>query len=91
MAKLDEPPFVPKPDPPVRPDGKCAVCLSDRRPERSRKYGGPVAELDPFDRTECCRIYHGVDIGRTRPDEDGPPPSYAGRPGRPPGKQAKYA
>jgi hypothetical protein len=50
----------PKKDPPIRADGRCAVCSKPRNPERSRRYGGPAAETDPFCSTECARGYHGT-------------------------------
>lgn len=51
-----------EPDPPVRTDGLCIVCLKPRHPERSKKYGGDVAELDPFRKTECARSYFGCPL-----------------------------
>jgi hypothetical protein len=42
----------------VRPDGKCVFCKGPRYPERSRKYGGPAAELDPFCSTVCAKTYY---------------------------------
>lgn len=47
------------PDPPVRADGRCYVCLKPRDPERSRKYAGDVATLDPFCSNVCARAFHG--------------------------------
>ena len=44
-------------DPPIRRDGRCAVC-SGRRGEIARR------NLDPFCRTECAKLWH---------DPDGPP------------------
>jgi hypothetical protein len=55
-----------RPDPPLRPDGRCAVCHKPRRPERSRRYGGAVAELDPFCSVTCARQYHGTMLPATR-------------------------
>jgi len=49
-----------RPDPPVPADGSCAQCGGPRHPERSRRYGGPLAELDPFCKTECAREWHGT-------------------------------
>lgn len=46
-------------EPPVRPDGLCAVCLAPRRPERSRRYAGIQAEFDPFCSSTCARHWHG--------------------------------
>jgi hypothetical protein len=48
------------PDPPVT--ANCPVCGKPRRPERSLKYGGVAAELDPFDSTDCCREWHGTQL-----------------------------
>lgn len=45
-------------DPPVREDGKCVVCLKDRKPERSKRYAGITAELDPFCSNICARAWH---------------------------------
>ncbi len=42
-----------KPVPPVPKDGTCIVCGKKRHPERSRRYGGVHAELDPF----CCSAH----------------------------------
>jgi uncharacterized Fe-S cluster-containing radical SAM superfamily protein len=41
---------------------RCYVCKGDRRPERSRRYGGIVAEQDPFCSTECAKSYYGYVI-----------------------------
>lgn len=57
------PPACPA-DPPVRADGKCAVCGKKRKPERSVTYAKNQAERDPFCSTECCRVYHGTEIRR---------------------------
>lgn len=59
-------------DPPVRADGRCAVCPRKRKPERSRAYAKHLAERDPFCSTECCRDYHAVER-RTR-SKSGPVP-----------------
>lgn len=56
-------------DPPVRPDGRCAVCPKMRHPERSKKYGLEAAQLDPFCSTACCRAYYGIPLDG-RPDEE---------------------
>lgn len=52
-------------DPPVREDGLCVVCLSERRPNRSAKYGRDEAERDPFCSTVCCRAWHGQQLTGT--------------------------
>lgn len=44
-------------DPPVRPDGACVECGGARHPERSRKYAGATAELDPFCSNGCARAW----------------------------------
>lgn len=49
-------------DPPVRPDGCCAVCGEPRKPERSRRYAGVTAELDPFCSNSCARAWHANPI-----------------------------
>ena len=51
-----------KPDPPVRADGRCAVCGKPRRVDRSRRYGGAEAERDPFCSVTCCRRFHGTEL-----------------------------
>jgi hypothetical protein len=48
-------------EPKVRRDGLCVVCRGPRYPERSRKYGKTVAELDPFCSTECAKSYFGAE------------------------------
>lgn len=48
-----------RPDSPIPPDGSCAVCGQPRQPERSRKYAGAEAELDPFCSNMCARVYYG--------------------------------
>lgn len=45
------------PEPEVRPDGLCTVCLKPRQPVRSRKYAGLEAERDPFCSNTCARRY----------------------------------
>lgn len=45
-------------DPSVREDGNCFVCLKPRRPERSMRYAGDVAVLDPFCSNICARGWH---------------------------------
>lgn len=49
-------------DPPVRPDGKCAVCPKPRHPERSSRYARGHAEADSFCSSECCRKWHGCEL-----------------------------
>ena len=46
-------------DPPVPEDGTCFVCRKPRKPERSRKYAGITATLDPFCRSDCARVFYG--------------------------------
>ena len=58
-----------RPDPPVPPDGSCYQCGGPRHPERSRKYAGTAAVLDPFDSTTCCRYYHGVTLANANPNK----------------------
>ncbi len=53
--------FTPIPgDPPVLSTGACAYCGNPREPERSAKYGGNAAEVDPFCSTECAKAHYGV-------------------------------
>jgi hypothetical protein len=48
-------------DPPLRPDGRCAVCPKQRKlTAQARKYAGVQLDVDPFCSTECARRYHGV-------------------------------
>lgn len=49
-------------DPPVREDGRCFVCLKDRKPERSRRYAGDIAEFDPFCSMPCARAFYGCSL-----------------------------
>lgn len=51
-----------KENPPVREDGKCAVCEGERHPEHSRRYAPLQAEADPFCSAVCARTFHGVEI-----------------------------
>lgn len=53
--------YVRKTDPRVRKDGKCAVCLGPRNPERSTKYGREQATTDPFCSRICAESYHNID------------------------------
>jgi hypothetical protein len=46
--------------PPIPEDGSCATCGGDRRPERSRKYGGYEAERDPFCSADCARRWYAA-------------------------------
>jgi len=46
-------------DPPIPADGSCFVCGKPRRPERSRRYAGMLAEMDSFCSSTCSRAYHG--------------------------------
>jgi hypothetical protein len=59
-------------DPPLRADGRCAVCYGPRHLARSRRYAKGCAELDAFCSTGCARRWHGttaeatLTIGRPR-------------------------
>ena len=44
-------------DPPIPADGSCFVCGKPRRPERSRRYAGMLAEMDSFCSMPCARVY----------------------------------
>jgi hypothetical protein len=46
---------------PVAMSRACVVCGHDRRPERSRAYGGLNAEVDPFCSRACCEKWFGID------------------------------
>lgn len=61
-------PFVARENPPVRADGRCAVCEGPRETNRSRRYGRDEAKRDPFCSTACARAFHGTTL---------PPSSYA--------------
>ena len=61
---------TPTADPPVRPDGRCYMCPKKRKPERSRKYGGEVAALDPFCSSQCARRFYGTELPNLRGSED---------------------
>jgi len=51
------------PDPPVREDGRCVVCLKPRRlTKQARKYAGVWLDLDPFCASKCCRKWHGCEL-----------------------------
>lgn len=65
---LDLPPVVPIPtglgDPPVRPDGRCALDGCNHRLPRGkklRKYAGVQLDMDPFCSAQCCRTHFGVE------------------------------
>lgn len=58
-------------DPPVREDGRCVVCLGPRNPERSKKYAGDVAHLDPFCSNVCARDWHGLLTHNIKPGPKG--------------------
>lgn len=60
---------VPSPSPVVRPlvgepeipaGGGCARCGKHRHPERSAKYGGVAAQLDPFCSTGCAKAFYSI-------------------------------
>jgi hypothetical protein len=53
------------PDPPIRKDSTCAVCLAPRKPERSKRYARDAAERDAFCSTNCCRKFHGTELTHT--------------------------
>lgn len=46
-------------EPPVRSDGRCAVCAKKRNPERSARYAPGCAEIDAFCSSDCARKWHG--------------------------------
>ena len=52
------------PDPSVRDDGRCVVCLGPRKAKLGN-YSDPTE--DPFCSTGCCRTYHGVELPATNP------------------------
>ena len=62
-----------KPDPPVRPDGRCAVCGEPKltanpgshRPAHLERLAG-----DPFCSAVCAGAFHGVDMRTERERED---------------------
>lgn len=49
-------------DPPVRPDGRCAVCPKLRDPAQSSRYARHEAALDPFCSATCARVFHGTSL-----------------------------
>lgn len=50
---------APDADPPVRGDGRCAVCGGPRRLTQKPLYR-EQARLDPFCSAACCRLWHQV-------------------------------
>lgn len=67
----ERPPWVPSPSPLARPlvdepvipeHGGCAQCGNDRKPERSRLYGGVEAERDPFCSMPCARRFYKLPL-----------------------------
>ncbi len=66
-------PVTLKPDPPVRPDGRCAVCGESKltankgphRPTHMERIAG-----DPFCSAVCARAYHGVEASNERERKD---------------------
>ncbi len=65
--------FQEKADPPVPKDGGCYVCQKPRKPERSRKYAGDIAFLDPFCSGDCARKYWGVELPEGLQERSGSP------------------
>jgi hypothetical protein len=57
----------PRAEPTVRRDGLCRTCKGERHPERSRKYGKAVAELDPFCSTECAKAWYRTETHFGKP------------------------
>ena len=53
-----------RPDPPVRPDGRCALswCGKPRRPELAERYAREFALRDAFCSSECCMRWHGLKV-----------------------------
>jgi hypothetical protein len=47
------------PDPPLRPDGRCAHCGGPRTPPE--KLHRAEALADPFCCTDCAKAWHGVE------------------------------
>lgn len=54
-----------KPDPPVRPDGRCANpgCSNSLQQitSRHRRYGGAALESEPFCSRRCAEQWRGID------------------------------
>lgn len=48
------------PDPPVRLDGLCVVCLDPRRTEKLPPLYRDQVANDPFCSNVCARAYYGV-------------------------------
>jgi hypothetical protein len=54
-------------DPPVRSDGRCAVCFGPRLPKPLKAVYQGEAERDPFCSTVCARAFHGVQLPAATP------------------------
>lgn len=58
-----------KPDPPIRRDGRCAVCEQSRLLPKGKapRHKDPTwqkeRQRDPFCSNKCARKWHGVDGG----------------------------
>lgn len=64
-----------KKDPPIRKDGKCAVCKQPIKPVKPQR-GVPIAAYnDPFCSSRCCRQYHGTSIKESEQDYKGRRPT----------------
>lgn len=70
-APAQPPVSMVKADPPLRADGRCAVCGKPRKTDRSQRYARGEAERDPFCSTQCCKAYHGI-IDRFAADDEEP-------------------
>ena len=53
--------FVPKADPEMRADNKCAVCRRVRKPPATN-YGREDWYRDPFCSSSCARKWHGTTV-----------------------------
>ena len=51
------------PDPPVRDDGRCAVCGGERTIPK-RKPHREAALRDPFCSNDCARAWHGFPLAK---------------------------
>ena len=54
-------------DPPVRGDGKCAVCPKPRPKPQTTYAQRRDFELDPFCSRLCCESFHGLKTARDVP------------------------
>jgi hypothetical protein len=59
-----ERPRATRPDPPVRPDKLCYVCLGPR-PIPKGTWARADAETDAFCSVGCCRAFHGCSLPET--------------------------